>query len=137
MDKNIEESIIIRNNKMVYAVRLKEKDSSRTNSNPYLIISEGKIMYIDRVCSSYTAFNFSDAVHQTAKEIFVSGLRAAVKESLLQLKQLSLILDEMGLKDCLGDVVETNAKVLLQDNNGKQEKTEKQEVSHGDYKTVE
>lgn len=121
MDKNIEETIIIRNNKMVYAVRLKDKEDNRNSNNPYLIIGEGEVKFVDRIYNSSTEFNFSDEVHQTAKEIFVSGLRAAIKERLLELKQLSLILDEMGLKDCLGDVVETNARCLLQDSNGEQE----------------
>lgn len=123
MDKNIEETIIIRNNKMVYAVRLKDKEDNRNSNNPYLIIGEGEVKFVDRIYNSSTEFNFSDEVHQTAKEIFVSGLRAAVKERLLELKQLSLILDEMGLKDCLGDTVETNVRCLLQDSNGEQEES--------------
>lgn len=117
MDRNIEETIIIRNNKMVYAVRLREKGTpEHSDANPYIIVDGGSIKFIDRWYNGTTEFNFSDEVHQTAKEIFITGLRSAVKERLLELKQLSLILDEMGLKDCLGDVVEVNTKLLLNDN---------------------
>lgn len=124
MNRGIEETIIIKNNKMVYAVRLKDKEDNKNCNNPYMIVADGRIQFIDRLYSSSTEFNFSDEVHQTAKEIFISGLRAAVKERLLELKQLSLILDEMGLKDCLGDSVEVNARMLLNDNNDQQKQEE-------------
>jgi len=49
--KKVEETIVIRNEKMIYAVRLKSKtegeDGRRENNNPYLIVEGGKIKYID------------------------------------------------------------------------------------------
>ena len=45
--KKVEETIVIRNEKMIYAVRLKSKtegeDGRRENNNPYLIVEGGKI----------------------------------------------------------------------------------------------
>lgn len=116
MSRKIDETIVIRQNKMVYAVRLNSKDSSSINSNnPYLIVEDGKIKFIDRIYDSKAEFNFSDEVHQIAKEVFIGALRNAIREELLQLKQLEMILNEMGLKDCLGDAVTVNAKFLLEE----------------------
>ena len=113
MKKKIEETIVIRSDKMVYAVRLASKlegEGSRIeNRNPYLIAESGKIKFIDNLYGSKCEFNFADEVHQVAKEVFISNLQSAIKEELLQLKQLELVLSEMGLKECLGDVLEQSA----------------------------
>lgn len=90
--KKVEETIVIRNEKMIYAVRLKSKtegeDGRRENNNPYLIVEGGKIKYIDHIYGNKSEFNFNDEVHTVAKEIFISGLKNAIKEEILQLKQL-------------------------------------------------
>ena len=101
--KKIEETIIIRNNKMVYAVRLKGKaeDSKRSEStNPYVIVENGEIKFIENgYFGARTEFDFSNEVHKVSKEIFVSGLRTAIKQSILQLKQLQLVFEEMNLSE--------------------------------------
>ena len=116
MSKKVEETIIIRNNKMVYAVRLKSKtegEGSRIeNNNPYIIVEEGKIKYIDNVYGSKSEFNFADEVHSVAKEIFVSGLKNSIKEDILRLKQLELVLQEMGLAECIGNTLDESATFL-------------------------
>ena len=72
---------------MIYAVRLKSKtegeDGRRENNNPYLIVEGGKIKYIDHIYGNKSEFNFNDEVHTVAKEIFISGLKNAIKEEIL------------------------------------------------------
>ena len=114
--KKVEETIVIRNEKMIYAVRLKSKtegeDGRRENNNPYLIVEDGKIKYIDHIYGNKSEFNFNDEVHTVAKEIFISGLKNAIKEEILQLKQLELVLEEMNLKECIGDTLQESATFL-------------------------
>ena len=114
--KKVEETIVIRNEKMIYAVRLKSKtegeDGRRENNNPYLIVEGGKIKYIDHIYGNKSEFNFNDEVHTVAKEIFISGLKNAIKEEILQLKQLELVLEEMKLKECIGDTLQESATFL-------------------------
>ena len=116
MSKKIEETIVIRNNKMVYAIRLNSKldgEGSRIeNRNPYIIVEDGKIKYIDSLYGSKSEFNFADEVHVVAKEIFISCLKTAIKEEILQLKQLELVLQEMGLTECIGNTLEESATFL-------------------------
>lgn len=114
--KKVEETIVIRNEKMIYAVRLKSKtegeDGRKENNNPYLIVEGGKIKYIDHIYGNKSEFNFNDEVHTVAKEIFISGLKNAIKEEILQLKQLELVLEEMNLKECIGDTLQESATFL-------------------------
>ena len=113
MSKKIEETIVIRNEKMSYAVRLCSKlegEGSRLeNRNPYMVVEDGKIKYLDSLYGNKSEFNFNDEVHAVAKEIFISGLRTAIKEEILRLKQLELVLNEMGLTECIGNTLEESA----------------------------
>ena len=116
MSKKIEETIVIRNEKMSYAVRLCSKlegEGSRLeNRNPYMVVEDGKIKYLDSLYGNKSEFNFNDEVHAVAKEIFISGLRTAIKEEILRLKQLELVLNEMGLTECIGNTLEESATFL-------------------------
>lgn len=64
--KKVEETIVIRNEKMIYAVRLKSKtegeDGRRENNNPYLIVEGGKIKYIDHI------MNLKECIGDTLQE---------------------------------------------------------------------
>lgn len=71
-----------------------------------------KIKYIDHIYGNKSEFNFNDEVHTVAKEIFISGLKNAIKEEILQLKQLELVLEEMNLKECIGDTLQESATFL-------------------------
>lgn len=116
MSKKIEETIVIRNEKMSYAVRLcsklEEEGSRLENRNPYMVVEDGKIKYLDSLYGNKSEFNFNDEVHAVAKEIFISGLRTAIKEEILRLKQLELVLNEMGLTECIGNTLEESATFL-------------------------
>lgn len=116
-EKKVEETIVIKNEKMVYAVRLKSKmddcSTSRIeNSNPYIIIENGQIKFIDTLYGAKSEFNFSNEVHVVSKEIFISGLKTAVKQKILELKQLELVFAEMNLSECIGDTIQENVSVL-------------------------
>lgn len=114
--RKIEETIIIRNNKLIYAVRLAGKvegtGSRIENNNPYILAENGEVKFIDNLYGNKCEFNFSDNVHVVAKEIFVSGLRTAIKTRVLELKQIELVLNEMGLADCIGDTVKQGITFL-------------------------
>ena len=114
--KKIEETIVIKNNKMIYAVRLGSKlegaGSKIENSNPYIIVEEGKIKYVDNLYNSKSEFKFDDEVHAVAKEIFISTLKGAIKEQILQLKQLELVLNELGLAECIEGTLQESASFL-------------------------
>lgn len=116
MSKKIEETIVIRNEKMSYAVRLCSKlegEGSRLeNRNPYMVVEDGKIKYLDSLYRNKSEFNFNDEVHAVEKEIFISGLRTAIKEEILRLKQIELVLNEMGLTECIGNTLEESATFL-------------------------
>lgn len=118
MSKKIEETIIIRNDKLTYAVRLASKvegNGSRIeNSNPYILTENGKIKFVDHLYGNKSEFNFNDDIHVVAKEIFVSELRTAIKTQVLELKQIELVLNEMGLRDCIGDIVTQSITFLEQ-----------------------
>lgn len=116
MSRKVEETIIIRNDKLIYAVRLKSKiegDGSRIeNSNPYILVENGKIKFLDQLYGNKSEFDFNDDVHVVAKEIFVSGLQTSVKQQVLELKQIELVLNEMGLGECVGDIVNQSISFL-------------------------
>lgn len=116
MSKKVEETIIIRNDKLIYAVRLVSKlegEGSRIeNRNPYILTEQGKIKFVDCLYGNKCEFNFNDDVHVVAKEIFVSELRTAIKTRVLELKQIELVLNEMGLRDCIGDTVKQGITFL-------------------------
>ena len=116
MNKKIEETIVVRNNKMIYAVRLSSKlegDGSRIeNRNPYLIVEDGKIKYVDSMYGSKSEFRFDDDVHAVAKEIFISTLKGAIKEQILELKQLEMVLNELGLSECIEGTLQESASFL-------------------------
>lgn len=116
MSKKVEETIIIRNDKLTYAVRLVSKvdgvGSKIENSNPYIITERGEIKFVDHLYGNKCEFNFDDNVHVVAKEIFISELRTAIKRQVLELKQIELVLNEMGLRDCIGDTVKQSISFL-------------------------
>lgn len=109
MEKKIEETIIVRNNKMLYAVRLKSKlaenQKDNTNTNPYILVEDGKVKFTDSYMSNKAEFDFSNDVHIIVKEIFVSGLQTAIKQQILELKQLELVFNELNLSECIGDSI--------------------------------
>lgn len=113
MSKKIEETIIIRNNKLLYAVRLISKmENADTDNNPYIVVEDGQIKYLDCMYFKKSEFNFSDEVHVIAKEMFTTALKTAIKEQILELKQLEIILSELDLSECIGESLSESANFL-------------------------
>lgn len=108
----IKEAIKTDNGKLKYTIKLEqEKDSFEL-----YIDSSNKIYFSSNSYSSfnsYPTFNMNEEAHKVAKEIFLTYLQAEVKTRLLELKQLELVLDELGLKEVIRKTIVDNSSMLL------------------------
>lgn len=111
--KKYNEKMIVRNGKMIYAISLKDKNEGDSNRT-HIMIENGKVYFSDNWYSNSVEFNFNDDAHKIAKEIFVSQLQVDVKRRILELKQLEEIFNDIGLKECLGNVLYDNSKRILE-----------------------
>lgn len=111
--KKYNEKMIVRNGKMIYAISLKDKNEDDSNRT-HIMIENGKVYFSDNWYSNSVEFNFNDDAHKIAKEIFVSQLQVDVKRRILELKQLEEIFNDIGLKECLGNVLYDNSKRILE-----------------------
>lgn len=110
----LNEKMIIRDGKLVYAVSLGGKVSgSAKENNAYIYTQDGKVKFADSWISIHE-FDFSNESHQLAKEIFVTELQADIKRRILELKQLQSVFAELNLSECFGSVLEDNTKLLLE-----------------------
>lgn len=105
------EIMINRNGKPLFAVRI---DSNESNDANYVYIENGDIKFNSSWMNSIIPYNLSIESHRLAKEIFTIGLQAAVKTKIYELKQLESILNDLNLKECLGNVMVDNTKLLLE-----------------------
>lgn len=100
--------------KLKYTIRLEQenKDSFELyiDGNNKICFSSNRYSSFD----SYPTFNMNDEAHRVAKEVFLTYLQAEVKTRLLELKQLELVLDEMGLKNVIRNTIITNSSMLLE-----------------------
>ncbi len=104
------ELMIVRNGKPTFAVRVINGEES--NNANYVFVENGEVKFASSWLSSIEPFAVSNDSHRMAKEIFTIGLQAAVKIRMLELKQLESIFHDVGIADCLGDVIVDNAKML-------------------------
>lgn len=111
-EKKYNETMIIRNGQLVYAVSLKDKANTEKCSC-YICIDNGKVYFTDYVVR-LIEFDFSNENHRVAKEIFITQLRADIKRRVLELKQLQSVFSELNLEECFGSVLEDNTKLLLE-----------------------
>ena len=112
-EKRINETMLVRNGKLVYAVQLRGK-ASGSDLNPYIFMENGEVRfnesgYLGRQCE----FDFSDDVHVISKQLFVEQLRTAIRSRLLELRQLDLVLTELGLRECI-ETFEEDVKLLTE-----------------------
>lgn len=112
MSKKYNETMIIRNGKLIYAVSLKDK-SNEEKCSCYIYIDNGKVYFTDSVFRMLE-FDFNNENHKIAKEIFITQLQTDIKRRILELKQLQAIFEELNLKECFGTVIEDNTKLLLE-----------------------
>lgn len=112
MSKKYNETMIIRNGQLIYAVSLKDK-SNEEKCSCYIYIDNGKVYFADSVFRMLE-FDFNNENHKIAKEIFITQLQTDIKRRILELKQLQAIFEELNLKECFGTVIEDNTKILLE-----------------------
>lgn len=110
----INEKMIIRGGKLIYAVSLAEKvNEENRGNNAYIYTQKGEVRFDDGWMERHE-FDFQNESHQLAKEIFVTELQADIKRRILELKQLQSVFAELNLSECFGSVLEDNTKLLLE-----------------------
>lgn len=108
--KKYNETMIIRNGKLIYAIQLKEKANS---DRSFIYINNGEIYFSESYFST-TEFDFNNETHKIAKEIFISQLQTDIKKRVLELKQLEEIFKDLNLTECLSDIIPNSAKMLAE-----------------------
>lgn len=111
--KKYNETMIIKNGKMLYAISLKDKEKNNSDRT-HIIIENGEIKFTDSWFNSKSEFDFNEETHKIAKEIFVSQLQVDIKRRVLELKQLEEIFIELDLQECFGSVLTDNTKRILE-----------------------
>lgn len=108
----IKEAIKTDYGKLKYVIQLEQGEDNKLQ---LYIDSDNKIYFDSNRYSfnNYETFNLSSETHKVAKEMFLTYLQAEVKTRLLELKQLELVLDELGLKEVIRKTIVDNSSMLL------------------------
>lgn len=113
----IKEAVKVNNGKLVYVVQLTTESG---NEKLQLYYNEGGynntgIRFEDNTFAfdRYNVFDIRTEGHRIAKEIFLTHLQAEIKTKILELKQLELVLDELGLVGVIRKTISENATMLL------------------------
>ena len=105
----IKEAMIVDSGKMKYCVILKQ---SQSEVNLY-INNNNKLYFESNRYFNHVNFELGNDVHKIAKEMFLTHLQTEVKTRLLELKQLELILDELGLIGIIRQTLVDNGSLLI------------------------
>lgn len=111
--KKYNETMIVKDGKMIYAIRL-NNSKGEASDRTHILIKNGEVYFSDNWFSGSEEFNFKDEAHKIAKEIFVSQLQTDIKRRILELKQLEEIFDDLNLKECLGNAIYDNSQKIIQ-----------------------
>ena len=108
----IKEAIKTDGGKLKYVVQL-EQDNNKMqlyidNSNKIFFSSD------EWTFNRCQTFDLSNESNRIAKEVFLTHLQAEVKTRILELKQLELVLDELGLKEVIRKTIVDNSSILLE-----------------------
>lgn len=109
----VKEAVKTHYGKLIYVVQLEQDGNNRLQ----LYIDSNNKIYFDTNeynFASYKTFDLSNESNRIAKEIFLTQLQAEVKRRLLELKQLELVLDELGLKEVIRKTIVDNSSILLE-----------------------
>ena len=110
MNKHIvKEAMIVDDGKMKYCVILKQSESE---VNLY-INSRNELHFESNRYFNHVNFELGNDVHKIAKEMFLTHLQTEVKSRLLELKQLEMILDELGLIGIIRKTLVDNGSLLI------------------------
>ena len=115
----IKEAVKVNNGKLVYVVQLTTESG---NEKLQLYYNEGGynntgIRFEDNAFAfdRYNVFDIRTEGHRIAKEIFLTHLQAEIKTKILELKQLELVLDELGLvvkDEIIEETIKATDKVI-------------------------
>ena len=111
MNKKYNETMVVENGKMIYAISLKEKSNRENN---FIMIKNGEIYFTGDRWYNQGSFDFNNETHRIAKEIFVSQLQVDIKRRVLELKQLEEIFKDLNLSECLSDIIPNSARMLTE-----------------------
>jgi hypothetical protein len=113
----IKEAIRTDYGKLRYVIQLTTDDNK--GKLQLYIDSNNKIYFESNEYSfsNYPVFDINTDAHRVAKEIFLTYLQAEVKTRLLELKQLELVLDELGLKEVIRKTIIDNSSILIANRN--------------------
>lgn len=108
----IKEAIKTEGGKLIYVVELEQDGGQKLQ---LYIDSSNEIYFSDNRYnfSNYETFKLDNETHRVAKEIFLTHLQTAVKTRLLELKQLELVLNELGLSNVIRKTIVDNSNVLI------------------------
>lgn len=107
----IKEAIKAEGGKLKYVVQL-EQD----NNKMQLYIDSTNAIHFSSdewTFNRCQTFDLSIESNRIAKEVFLTHLQTEVKTRLLELKQLELVLDELGLKEVIRKTIVDNSSILL------------------------
>lgn len=114
--KKIQEAVKVNNGKLVYVVQLTTENNEKLQlyyeekkyNGPGITFSTNEFSFC-----SYNVFDINSEGHRIAKEIFLTHLQTEIKTKILELKQLELVLDELGLIGIIRKTIAENATILL------------------------
>lgn len=124
MDKKYNETMIIRDGKLIYAIQLKDKEKDKDNRS-FIYIDRGEI-YFSSSWFTTNEFDFNNETHRIAKEIFINQLQTSIKTRVAELKQLESIFKELNLSECIGTIIPDSSKILIEAKKDIQEEVTKQ-----------
>lgn len=108
-ETKIKETIKTENGKLRYCLQITQGEAKMQ-----VYIRNGEIYF--ESCSygfnSYPVFDFNNEAHELAKRVFVNSLKTDVQNKLMELKQLEVILDQIGLKDIITDDIKKGGFLL-------------------------
>lgn len=105
----IKEAMIVNDGKMKYCVILEQEK----NKVCIYINSRNELYFETNRYYDLIQFELSNDVHMIAKEMFLTHLQTEVKSRLLELKQLEMILDELGLIGIIRKTLVDNGSLLI------------------------
>lgn len=124
MDKKYNETMIIRDGKLIYAVQLGGKEKNNDNRS-FIYIDKGEI-YFSSSWFTTSEFDFNNETHRIAKEIFINQLQTSIKVRVAELKQLESVFRELNLLECIGTIIPDSSKILIEAKKDIQEEVTRQ-----------
>lgn len=109
INQKIKETIRSYDGKLSYCLQVEQGDAKMQ-----IYMKDGEIYFESCRYSfdNYPTFDFNNEAHQLAKNVFVNSLKTDVQNKILQLKQLEVILNQIGLKDVISEDIQKGGLLL-------------------------